>query len=385
MRIVYCIPSTYKSGGIERVLSIKANYLADVWGYDVHIVTTSQNNQKPFYPFSSRITFHDLDINYDIEQKPLYKQVIQRIKKIRKHKKELARLLSAVNADIVISMFTHEMRFLYKINDGSKKILELHFSKYYKELHAQYNNYSFLKLSITKLLSRLDFNYCKKYDAFVVLTEEDKNAWVGYKNIFVISNPIPFQIKEATDPTSRNIIAVGRLCKQKGFDLLLQAWNMIDIEDRKEWSLSIYGQGPNKEELDDYIKLHDLYDVTIHKPVNYIKSVYLDASIIAFSSRYEGLPMVLLESMALGVIPISFKCPCGPRDIIVDGKNGILIDCFNVAEFAKKLKLIMNDTAYRSELSKQAHQSIKAQYEVDKIMPKWKSLFETLTSKVEHH
>ena len=130
MKVVYCINGIYNSGGMERVLMNKANYLVDVLGYEVLIVTTEQKGRAIFFRFSQHIRFIDLNINYDNDKnKALWVRMLKKQIKQRIHKKRLDKLLKMERPDICISMFDRDASFLYKIKDGSKKILEYHFSK----------------------------------------------------------------------------------------------------------------------------------------------------------------------------------------------------------------------------------------------------------------
>lgn len=181
IKIVYCIPDLYKPGGIERIISMKANYLAEYnngHDYSVTIITTGQGENPPFYEFSDRIKFIDLNINYDeIVCYPFLKRTWIRRKKRIEHKKRLEKVLKEIAADIVISTFTHDASFLPSIKDGSKKILEFHFSKGYKLRRAATENWSFIfRLAYGYLSLREERTVPPKYDAFVVLTKEDQEA-----------------------------------------------------------------------------------------------------------------------------------------------------------------------------------------------------------------
>ena len=130
MKIVYCISGTFNSGGMERVLANKANYLAR-HGYDIAIITTDQKKREHYFPLEKNIICYDLAINYgDIQEFPLFKKSVAYINKQSEHRKKLIKLLKNLQANIVISMFDHEVSFLHKITDGSRKILEIHFSRF---------------------------------------------------------------------------------------------------------------------------------------------------------------------------------------------------------------------------------------------------------------
>lgn len=380
MKIIYCIPSCYGFGGMERVLSIKANYLADIMGYDISIITTNQKEHKNHYDFSRKIHFYDLDINYDeLQDVPIYKKIIKTKEKKKRHQKILTQLLKQQKADIVISMFTHEISFLYKIKDGSKKIVEIHFSKNFRQLHNACNHISFIKRAISYYLDYKNFSHVSHYNRFVVLTEEDKKSWGNLKNIEVIYNPLSFAPDQTANIDSKTVLATGRLCPQKGFDMLIDIWKMIQDESKNSWKLCIYGDGPDYKELNKQIIRNGLQDsIYIYPPTMDIKSVYLSSSIFCFPSRYEGFSMALSEAMACGLPSISFNCPCGPSELIRNEKNGILVENKDIKSFAKLLLQLIEDRDRRYLYSINASIEVKEKLNIDTIMDKWVDLFKTI-------
>ena len=158
MRIVYCIAGTYNSGGMERVLANKANYLVS-HGYEVFIITTDQRGKQPFFSLDERIRCYDLGINYEENNgKSLLNKIIHYPFKQWKHWKRLSELLRELRADIAISMFCNDVSFLWKIKDGSRKILEIHFSRYKR---LQYGRKGAWKLA-DQWRSRMDEKTVKK-------------------------------------------------------------------------------------------------------------------------------------------------------------------------------------------------------------------------------
>lgn len=179
MKIVYCLPQLFNPGGIERIVSIKANYLVEVYGYDVTIVVANQKKQVPFFKLNEKIKIVDLNIDYDKALSlPFFKRLYLRHKLQKEHKKKLAKYLFTNHPDIVISTFTHEAAFLPQIKDGSKKILEFHFCKGHKIKMAQAFHFGFItKLAYYYRCWQEENIIIPKYDQFVVLTYEDKNLW----------------------------------------------------------------------------------------------------------------------------------------------------------------------------------------------------------------
>ncbi|OPC58325.1 glycosyltransferase family 4 protein [Elizabethkingia miricola] len=376
MRIVYSILGTYNSGGMERVLANKANYLAEM-GYDITIITTDQRERSPYFQLDPRIKNIDLGINYtDNNDKGLLEKLFSYPQKQKAHKLKLKEVLSDLKADIVISMFDNDASFIYKIKDGSKKVLEIHFSRFKR---IQYGRKGVWKI-INQLRSNADLKVVKQYDRFVVLTHEDKSYWGNLNNIEVIPNANSFVSSKQSDLESKRVIAVGRYDYQKGFDELINIWKEVYAK-HPDWSLDIFGHGPLKDELQSLIDQLGLTK-TIHlcAPVKNIEQEYLNSSILAMTSRYEGLPMTLLEAQVCGLPLVSYACKCGPRDIIKDGINGYLIEENDQEEMIEKLIHLINDGELRKQMG-EASYKLSDNYSEDRIMQQWIDLFKEVNKK----
>ena len=189
MKIVYMTYGIHYSGGMERVLSVKANYLADVLGHEVYIVITDGKGRIPFFKFSDKIRIIDLGINYrDLSQVNRLKKVIPYLKKIITHRKKLSQLLYEIKADICISMFQYEAVILHGITDGSKKIIESHFCRIVDLLRNK-NNRGISKI-IGNYLYRRNSKIADKYDCLVTLTYDDLLRYPDVKSKTCIHNPL---------------------------------------------------------------------------------------------------------------------------------------------------------------------------------------------------
>lgn len=376
MKIVYCIPALYNSGGMERVLTVKANYLAEKFHHEVWIITTSQEGKEFFYSLSKSVHHLDLGIDYFSESENILKKTLQRFRKKRIHRKKLSQVLNDLKPDVTISLFTHEMTFLPKIKDGSVKILEYHFSREMEKIKSLETKQSFLRRLLTCVQNRFFYSCIAKYGAFVVLTERDAEAWGKLPNIRVIPNPLTIEIPEGTGPLSRNktVLSVGRLCRQKGFDFLLEAWRQICSE-FSDWTLEIVGSGPLKNELEDFILLNGLEKtVRIVSPDREIERRYRNCAVFAATSRYEGFHLALLEAQGAGMPAVTFDSPCGPAEIVEDGKTGFVIPVGDISSFAGKLKILMQDESLRETFGKNAVFSVGRKFKLDPIMKKWERL-----------
>jgi glycosyltransferase involved in cell wall biosynthesis len=314
---------------------------------------------------------YDLGINYeDNNGKSFLNKMIRYPFKQWKHKRALEKLLSALDADVVISMFCNDASILPKIKDGSKKVLEIHFSRFKR---LQYGRAGLWKLA-DQLRSKNDLKVVSRFDKFVVLTEEDKGYWGDLDNIQVIPNARSFVVEEPAMLDEKRVIAVGRYCYQKDLGKLINAWKIV-CETVSEWKLHLVGDGEDREMLQQQIDRLGLSDrVVLGRAETDMKAVYKSASMLALSSRYEGLPMVLLEAQAAGLPIVSFKCKCGPKDVIEDGVDGILVEEGDVDGLAAgMLKLIQNE-GLRKSMGAAAYLRSE-RYAEEEVMYKWNTLF----------
>lgn len=377
MKIVYCLIQTYKGGGTSRVICAKASYLADVYGYDVTIITTDQRNRPAYFDVSPKIKQIDLGINYEtLDTYSTAKRLFFQLKKRKAHKRKLSEILMNEKADIVISTYTHEFTILPQIKDGSKKIGEIHFPQDHNKIET--GNTGALKKYFTYISHDiLKHRSVKKYNRFVVLTKSDIEAWNKYSNVMQIYNPISFSTEECANYKSLRVIAVGNLLYNKGFDRLIQAWAVVSRHN-SDWTLHIYGDGEERERLQMLIKDKALKDsVILQNPTKNIVEEYMNSSFYVMSSRYEGFGMVLAEAMACGLPCVSFDCPSGPSEIITDGVDGFLVEDGNIGQLAEKIKVLMSNQDLRKQMGEEARKNIQ-RFSPEKIMPQWDDLFKTV-------
>lgn len=376
MKIVYCIASVYNPGGMERVLLNKVRYLVARGGYEIAVVTTDQGGRPPFYVFPPEVKMVDLDVNYthDNGGNPL-KKIVGYLRRRRLHKERLNAFLMQEKADITVSLYPSESSFIPSLRDGSKKVLELHYCKFFR---LQYGRSGLLGLA-DRFRTWQDQRIVRRFDRFVVLTREDAGYWGALPNLEVIPNAALAFPEVRRTPESRRVMAVGRLDYQKGFDRLLNAWALLPEALRAQWRLDIFGQGEWREMLEKQIASLGIgASARLAGATRAVFEEYGKSAFLVMSSHYEGFPMVMIEAMGCGLPVVSFACLCGPRDIIEDGKNGLLVEEGDVEGLAAAMQKLMKDDALRAKMSARALEVTQI-YSEENVMKQWENLFKTLS------
>lgn len=376
-KIVYCTPGLYMAGGMERVLTLKANYFAEKLGYDITIILTEGDGLPYFYPLSDLIKVVNLNIGFEeLWNQPIIKKIFLYLKKQRKYRKSLKSALMQIRPDMTISMLRREINFINSIRDGSKKIGEIHINRaHYRTFEEGDSN--FFKSLFSKYWKYTLIKHLRQLSSFVVLTDKDREAWTELNNVVVIPNPVSFSSTIVSGQTEKRVIAVGRYCHEKGYDHLLKAWAEVQ-NDCVEWRLDVYGDGDRTS----YDRLLDDYQIdrsrcTLHGRVSDVQSEYVRSSLAVCSSRFEGFGLAIVEAMACGLPVVSFDCPWGPRSIISDGEDGILVENGNVKALATSIIQLIKDVNVREKMSKRAVANVQ-RFSIETIAYQWKNLFDKL-------
>lgn len=376
MKLVYCIHSIYNPGGMERVLWNKVVYWTRHTDWEVVIVTTDQHDRPPFYPFPEQVRRIDLGINYseDNTKSPLGK-IAGYLRRRRLHKRRLTELLMRERADVVVSLYPSESSFIPDIRDGSRKVLELHYCKFFR---LQYGRKGLLG-AIDRWRTRQDERIVRRFDKFVVLTHEDQGYWGALPNLEVIPNAAMHLTDRFADGSARRVIAVGRLDYQKGFDRLIRGWDLVQRSGRfADWRLDIFGQGEWHDMLQGMIDERGLAATThLCRPTTQIGDEYARSSLHVMTSHYEGFGMVIVEAMACGLPSVAFDCKCGPKDIIRPGENGLLVRDGDEEGLAQALMTLMEDDTLRKRMSQRAREVVK-EYSEEAVMARWMRLFTSI-------
>lgn len=346
-----------RNGGTERVATIIANGLVDK-GLEVFFLSYS-NGLQSYYKMDPRIKLYSLEMEKDTG---FFSRKIMPYKKlISFFKTNEADII--IDIDILLSMYTLPIKKII----GVKVISWEHFNLLENRVK-------------TRALARRLATFMS--DSIVTLNKNDMENYLNItpkhnKNkIKCIYNPAIEMFTSKTRLINKTVIAVGRLTYQKNFQLLIKLWKDIE-KNNQDWKLLIIGEGEDKDSLHELIRTYNLKKVTISDFRDDIEKIYEEASIMVMTSRYEGLPMVLLEGQKKGLPIVAFNCPTGPSEIIINERNGYLIEMGDEKEFIKKLDLLMNDYQKLKEFSLNAI-SDSERFNLNNILNMWIDLFNNL-------
>ena len=349
------------SGGAERVMSILANYWASQ-GWEITLIVLVPPTKPPFYPLDARIKLKSLGIAEKSTS------AISAIPNTWRRVKILRREIIADRPDVVISFMSsvNVYNILACWNLNIPTIVCEH--TYPGATDAS---------KIWQLLMKWSYPHA---DLVTVLTQSAVPFYPadrGYHTI-VIPNPVltppPIGVTDRLLPNP-SLLAMGRLDPRKGFDLLLRAFHKIHPQ-YPDWQLTILGEGSRRSQLEELRSQLELTDC-VHLPgaVTNVRDYMAQAELFVMPSRVEGFPMALCEAMVCGLPVLSTDCLSGPRDIIEDGVNGVLVAPEDVDALAAGLAALMSDPAQRRHLAANAPKIID-RFGVDRVMEMWTEAIE---------
>lgn len=222
-----------------------------------------------------------------------------------------------------------------------------------------------------------------KADLFVFQTQEAQAFYAGsiQARSKVIHNPVIWGLPERKGPLKKEIVAVGRLEEQKDHRMLIKGFSKV-VQKYPEYSLKIYGSGSCEKELKRFVRElklegHIFFEGFSNRVHERIKS----AELFIMTSQYEGMPNALMEAMAMGFPVISTDCPCGgPRELICNGENGILIPVGDEIALTEKILFLIENRDIADRIGENA-KKIRETHSVSKIAEQWKDLFDGVKTK----
>lgn len=342
-KIFFIISSLQSLGGTERVVATLANHLCKV--YDITILSQDLNIKDNAYPLDPSIK--------DIKSPKGSLNFILHIKKHIKYE----------NPDFVVIHTMSKLTPILLLSGITARRL-------WSMEHISYEFHN-------KLFQQLRVLLYSKLDKVLVFTENQKEIYANFStNVDIIKNPSPLDINnKAYNKDSKTIISIGRLTYQKGYDILIKSWAEIE-RSHPNWSLNIYGEGEDKKDLIRLIKKYSLKNIHLKGQTFDICSIYDSASFYVMSSRYEGLPMVLIEAQSRGLPIVSFDCPTGPNEIVKNGVNGILTPPNDYVCLSKNIDTLIKNPSIRSKMSTKSLELSK-QFLTSEVAKSWINYFES--------
>ncbi|EIN8284729.1 glycosyltransferase family 4 protein [Campylobacter coli] len=340
-----------ESGGGERVCANLANAFCS--DYEVEIFSFYKSQPNPIYELNKKVKITYLS-TYDLKNAKGFKKFFL---------KNFCRYFLSLK---IIFHFRQKNDEILLANDG-------YFIPFLKNKALKYLRIWHIKAPKKK---KMVFN---RFDTIIILSSKELEKWKKWhKNIQVIPNFLPFISPKESDLSQKVVLSVGRMDRgdQKGFFRLIDIWEIVQKSKKyKEWKLHIVGDGILKEELQNKIKIKNLEKSIILKPfTKEIEKEYLQASIYALTSHFEGFPMILLESSNYGIPNVTFDINTGPSDIIENKKNGFLISNNNLSYFVKKIQNLMDDENLRKKMGQYAKEKVKNNFSEYIIVQNWKKI-----------
>ena len=377
MTIVYCTNTLWAGGGIEHVTIAKANALASIEGNVVWIIVTD-NRFPPITPLDKKVRVIDLELKYytDDHKRSRLANLFHLWGQRLLHKRVLKKALNKIDPDIIISTDSLDKYFLPYLRMNSNQVF-LRVYHMWSHFHRCSPNSLYDKV-LGWAGDFLNSIIIHKYDRIIVLTNEDKNRhWSDDEKVLVIPNPITNTHSSVSTLENKTVAAAGRLCRQKNFDLLIDSWTLVHRL-HPEWQLEIWGDGPDRQKLCHKISQYNLEDSVFLKGYDSnLLSRLESSSLFVLSSIYEGFPLVILDAMTCGLPVIATSCPCGPRDLIIDGENGFLVPQDDMDIMAERICSLIDDYKLRVRMGENSLEKSN-RYSMERIISHWMQLFEEL-------
>lgn len=379
MKLVFLYPNLTQKAGTERVLIDKVNYLADNCGYDIVLLTYEHGSHPIGYPISPMVKHIDFNIRFHL----LYKQnrisrLLKKVKLTKTLQERYNSFIEEFRPDIVttVTYYVEALRIVTNCPTKYKRILESHVDK-----NFLLNNDPTMKKDIITRM-RLFFetwgvnHYATKFDLLVALTTQDANNWAALLKTTIITNMIHINLnRKYSDLKNKRIIFAGRYSKEKGISDLYRIWELV-FQKHPDWHLDLYGSGPLQNILKDKAKELNM-NIHVNDSTDNIFDKYQESSIFVLCSIFEAFGLVIPEAMSCKLPVVSFDCPFGPRQIIINGKNGFLIPKRDIQLFATRINDLIESEELRKKMGEEAVLTAQ-RFSAEQIIPQWTNLYENL-------
>lgn len=363
-KILY-IQNRFGLGGINRITSVKENYLVS-HGYDVHHLNTfDEECISPNGMYDDRIVMHAISLK-KLNQL-LSVPILGRILRFVYYRWQMLRIIYNVRPNMIVANMPRlEPISVILLSFWKKRILEI---------HGWFNNPEITKLSWGE---RVYFFFSSLFYQIVALTrkEAEKIKKLTGCSVRYIPNPLYIIPKQASLCNGKRVIALGRFSSEKNFSVIIPYWKVVE-EKHPDWELHFYGDGYEGQRMLYSINENGLKSVYIHPYTKDVTDIFLKSSIYILPSKNEGFSLALLESMSMGVPCVAYDCPFGPSEIINDGEDGFLTEYDKPKALIDMVLFLIEHDDVRKEMGRKARKNIQ-RFNLDEIMEKWMKLFDEI-------
>lgn len=357
-------------GGIENAVATLANLLCEKYEVEILSVYRLYNepvfelNEKVKVKYISNVKSNKKEMKYYLKKKNFnmfFKGIGTSLETGYVKYIKTAKVLRELDTDVIISTRTVHNFLVSKF--APKNI---------KKIAWEHNHHNDNKRYINSLVRS-----CKNMDYFVPVSKELTEFYTEYlgKKVFYIPNCLDKLPNKLSKLDSTNLVAVGRLSWEKGFDDLLKLFKKISLK-KPEWKLNIIGDGMERNkllELSKELKLGDKVVFHGYQDKAYINDILLDSSIYLMTSHTESFGLVLIEAMGYGIPCVAYSSAQGANEIIDDGVNGYLVENRDEDAMIDKVISLIEDEKLRRKLGKEARSKSK-EYSGEVVLKKWAKL-----------
>lgn len=361
MKIVFLHHANVCRGGIERMLCTRANLLVEQDGYEVTMLTYEENGEPYPYPLSPKVKCIDLGVRlYAAYKSPLPFRFFRKLRIRHQLSLAIKSFLEVYQPDIVVctDKDANELNALSRVRRSEIIMIEAHTGMIDHWMQVRRTTNIFRQFIARFDMYRLQ-RAVSRFDILIALTEDDAKCWNPFVKTVVIPNYYSCHSGSNVDMMTekKRVISVGRLDYQKGQDLLLQAWAIVEAK-HPDWYLDIFGDGIELEALNvQRLSLH-LQNVVIHSSITDIYAEYIQSDFLVCSSRWESFGLIIIEAMSCGIPVVSFDCDNGPRNIITDGEDGLLAKNGSIVDLADKINQMIENSSERRQMGVHALRNV---------------------------